>query len=208
MNISRGFLIIGSLYLLVGIGFGMYMGGSGDHTLAPVHAHINLLGFTLMTVFGLAYRVIPGLADGPLAQAHFWLHQAGALVLLVRSDRLRQPVLLVAPLLLTVGAAGGLARGGADGVQTRAAQAVDGGTGHVNGQTGEQTAHVGHVAVVFTGLVGAAVEHIGHGGPIDLGVAGHQGAQGHSAQVIGAHAGQRAAVTAKGRTDGVANKSL
>jgi hypothetical protein len=83
MNISRGFLIIGSLYLLVGIGFGMYMGGSGDHTLAPVHAHINLLGFTLMTVFGLAYRVIPGLADSPLAQAHFWLHQAGALVLLI-----------------------------------------------------------------------------------------------------------------------------
>lgn len=82
MNISRGFLVIGACYLLVGIGFGMYMGGSGDHSLAPLHAHINLLGFTLMTLFGLAYRVIPGLADGVLAQAHFWLHQAGALVLL------------------------------------------------------------------------------------------------------------------------------
>jgi hypothetical protein len=83
MNISRGFLVIGSLYLLVGIGFGMYMGGSGDHTLAPVHAHINLLGFTLMTIFGLAYRLIPGLSNSRLALAHFWLHQAGALVLLV-----------------------------------------------------------------------------------------------------------------------------
>ncbi|WP_431298715.1 hypothetical protein [Tabrizicola sp. BL-A-41-H6] len=83
MNISRSFLVIGSLYLLVGISLGSYMGGSGDHTLAPVHAHINLLGFTLMTVFGLAYRVIPGLADGMLAKAHFWLHQIGALVLLI-----------------------------------------------------------------------------------------------------------------------------
>lgn len=83
MNISRSFLLIGSLYLLVGIGLGSYMGGSGDHTLAPVHAHINLLGFTLMTVFGLAYRLIPGLADSMLAKGHFWLHQIGALVLLV-----------------------------------------------------------------------------------------------------------------------------
>ena len=34
MNISRGFLGIGSLYLIIGIGLGSYMGGSGDHTLA------------------------------------------------------------------------------------------------------------------------------------------------------------------------------
>ncbi|MES2847004.1 MAG: TonB-dependent receptor [Pseudomonadota bacterium] len=83
MNISRNFLVIGSLYLVVGIGFGMYMGGSGDHSLAPVHAHINLLGFTLMTLFGLAYRLIPGMAANGLATAHFWLHQIGAIVLLI-----------------------------------------------------------------------------------------------------------------------------
>ncbi len=83
MNISRSFLLIGSLYLLIGIGLGSYMGGSGDHSLSPVHAHINLLGFTLMTAFGLAYRLIPGLADTMLAKGHFWLHQIGALLLLV-----------------------------------------------------------------------------------------------------------------------------
>lgn len=83
MNISRNFMVIGSLYLLVGILLGSYMGGSGDHTLAPVHAHINLLGFTLMTVFGIAYRLIPALASKVLATVHFWLHQIGALVLLV-----------------------------------------------------------------------------------------------------------------------------
>ena len=83
MNISRGFLVIGSLYLLVGVLLGSYMGGSGDHSLAPVHAHINLLGFTLMTLFGLAYRVMPGMAGTMLGRAHFWLHQAGALVMLV-----------------------------------------------------------------------------------------------------------------------------
>jgi hypothetical protein len=83
MNVSRGFLVIGSLYLLVGIFLGMYMGGSGDHTLAPVHAHINLLGFTLMTVFGIAYRVMPEMAGNMLARTHFWLHQVGGLILLL-----------------------------------------------------------------------------------------------------------------------------
>lgn len=83
MNISRGFLVTGALYLLVGLAFGMQMGASGDHTLSPVHAHINLLGFTLMTLFGLAYRLIPALNVGALALAHFWLHQIGTLALLV-----------------------------------------------------------------------------------------------------------------------------
>lgn len=83
MNISRGFLVMGAIYLVVGIVFGSYMGGSGDHSLAPVHAHINLLGFTLMTVFGIGYRLVPGLADGTLPKVHFWLHQVGSLFLLL-----------------------------------------------------------------------------------------------------------------------------
>ncbi|MCX7644055.1 MAG: hypothetical protein N2Z62_02015 [Rhodobacteraceae bacterium] len=83
MDIPRGFMVIGSLYLLLGIGFGIYMGASGDHTLAPLHAHINLLGFVLMTVFGLVYRQYPAMAASGLATAHFWVHQLGALVLMV-----------------------------------------------------------------------------------------------------------------------------
>ena len=83
MTLSRGFLLTGAAYLVVGIGLGSYMGGSGDHTLTPVHAHINLLGFTLMTIFGLAYRLMPELAEGLLPKLQFWLHQIGALLLLV-----------------------------------------------------------------------------------------------------------------------------
>ncbi len=79
MNVSRLFLLLGTLYLLVGMVLGMYMGATQDFTLAPVHAHINLLGFALMLIFGLAYRVMPRMADGMLARAHFWLHQIGVL---------------------------------------------------------------------------------------------------------------------------------
>lgn len=83
MNISRNFLLAGAVYLVVGIVFGSYMGASQDHSLAPVHGHINLLGFTLMSIFGLAYRLVPGLDQGLLPKLHFWLHQIGTFCLLV-----------------------------------------------------------------------------------------------------------------------------
>lgn len=111
-NYSRWFLVIGSLYLLVGVGIGMYMGGSGDHRLAPVHAHINLVGFVLMSVFALIFRAIPAMATESLAKAHFWLFQSGALILVVAlylliSERVAEatvgPAILVGEVLAFAG---------------------------------------------------------------------------------------------------------
>ncbi|MEZ5796523.1 MAG: hypothetical protein R3D63_02940 [Paracoccaceae bacterium] len=104
MSISRGFLVIAPVYLAIGVLFGMYMGATGDHAMAPVHAHINLLGFTLMMVFGMAYHLVPAAGDSMLGRVHFWLHQAGALVLLIMlvllfTDRLTEAAMVpVAPL--------------------------------------------------------------------------------------------------------------
>ena len=67
---------------------------------------------------------------------------------------------------------------------------------------------MGHVAIVFAGLVGIAVQHVGDCGPIDLGVARHQGTNGDGTQVIGTYAGQSTPVTAEGRADGVTNEGL
>lgn len=112
MNISRGFMVIGSLYIIFGILIGMYMGGSQDHSLAPAHAHINLLGFTLMMIFGLIYRAIPAMANSILAKVHFWFHQVGTLVLVTMlvmlfSGRIGEdsmfPVAPIAELLVLVG---------------------------------------------------------------------------------------------------------
>ncbi len=83
MTVAKRFILIAPLYLIIGILIGGYMGASQDHTLAPAHAHINLLGFTLMSIFGLIYALFPRAADSRLAQLHFWLHQVGSLVLLV-----------------------------------------------------------------------------------------------------------------------------
>lgn len=82
-NVSRSFMLMGTLFLLAGIPIGMYMGASGNTTLAPLHAHLNLLGFVLMMIFGLVYRNIPEMGGARLATVHFWLHTVGAAVLLV-----------------------------------------------------------------------------------------------------------------------------
>ena len=65
-----------------------------------------------------------------------------------------------------------------------------------------------HIAVVFTGLVGVAVQHVGHGGPIHLRVARHKGTNWNGTQVVGTYAGQSTPVTAEGRADGVTNEGL
>ena len=83
MNISRNFIVIGALYLIVGVALGMHMGASGDHSLSALHAHINLLGFTLMTIFGVLYAVFPDATDGMLPKLHFWGHQLGTLLLVI-----------------------------------------------------------------------------------------------------------------------------
>jgi hypothetical protein len=83
MNVSRNFLLVGTIYLVVGIGIGIYMGASGDHSLAIAHAHINLLGFTLSVLFALVYRVFPATGQSRFAGWHFWMHTVAATILLI-----------------------------------------------------------------------------------------------------------------------------
>ncbi|SDJ39824.1 hypothetical protein, partial [Lutimaribacter saemankumensis] len=74
MNVSRNFMLVGTCFLVVGIAFGIHMGASGRHDFAPLHAHLNLLGFVLPMVFALAYRTFPDMGQSKLASIHFWLH--------------------------------------------------------------------------------------------------------------------------------------
>lgn len=83
MNVSRNFILVGAVYLVLGIVLGMYMGASGNHGPSVAHAHINLLGFTLMMIFGLTYKIFPTMGAGMVAVVHFWLHLVGSVVLLV-----------------------------------------------------------------------------------------------------------------------------
>jgi hypothetical protein len=67
------YVAIGSLWLVVGMLLGIGMGAAHNFTLAPLHAHINLIGFVSHAIFGMAYRHWPALKDSALAPYQFWI---------------------------------------------------------------------------------------------------------------------------------------
>ena len=106
--ISSRFMRIAVLWLVAGICLGIYMAASHDHSMHPVHAHINLLGFVLPVAFAVFYRLWPSAAQSRLAQAHFWLFAPASFVLLValfilfRGVAAIEPVLAVASIVIGI----------------------------------------------------------------------------------------------------------
>ena len=82
-NIDILYVVIGALYLVIGMLLGIVMGIQGDFTLAPVHAHIDLVGFSAHCVLGLIYKSWPTLREGALAVVQFLLFVIGTPILLV-----------------------------------------------------------------------------------------------------------------------------
>lgn len=71
------FLRIAVIYLLIGALLGGFMGFSQQFALAPVHAHLLLLGWASFALAGLVYHLYPAAAETLLARIHFWLHNLG-----------------------------------------------------------------------------------------------------------------------------------
>lgn len=79
--LSQTFLKLGVSFGLIGMAMGVYMAASHDHTLAPVHAHINLIGWVGMFLAGLFYAQRPHAAAGRMAQAQLISAVLGLLIL-------------------------------------------------------------------------------------------------------------------------------
>jgi hypothetical protein len=56
MRVSRFCFLTSSAFAVGGISLGIYMAASQDHSLAPVHVHVNLIGWVSLFLFGLYYR--------------------------------------------------------------------------------------------------------------------------------------------------------
>ncbi|MFC7063724.1 cytochrome-c oxidase [Halobacillus seohaensis] len=74
MRMGILFLKLAALYFLVGVGMGIAMEIMQDHRLAGAHAHINLIGWASMALFGVIYVLFPNAGDTVLAKLHFWLY--------------------------------------------------------------------------------------------------------------------------------------
>ncbi|MFO1395445.1 MAG: hypothetical protein U1F48_00125 [Burkholderiales bacterium] len=71
------FLRIAVVYLVLGATLGLVMGIRQQFALAPVHAHLLLLGWASLALAGTIYHFYPGAAATRLARVHFWMHNLG-----------------------------------------------------------------------------------------------------------------------------------
>lgn len=79
---SATWLRIAVVYFVVAVALGIVMGASGDHSLMPVHAHLNLLGWVSMTLFGIIGHLFPATMQGRIATLQFWLYNLSVPLLL------------------------------------------------------------------------------------------------------------------------------
>jgi len=78
---SARFFKVAAVYFVIAIILGIVMGIRHDFSLASVHAHLNLLGWVSMALFGTIYHLYPATGSSKLATIHFWLHNLGVPVM-------------------------------------------------------------------------------------------------------------------------------
>ena len=71
------------VFVLVGIAMGIGMAMSQNHSIMPAHAHLNLLGWVSLFLFGIYYERRPRLDASKLALVQVILWSAGTVVLTV-----------------------------------------------------------------------------------------------------------------------------
>lgn len=85
-RVSSAFFLVAALCGLAGMIWGTHMGISGDHGMAPAHAHLNLLGWVTLSIMG-GFYALPGNTPGVLAWVNFGLSALGAVVMAVLLPR-------------------------------------------------------------------------------------------------------------------------
>lgn len=83
MTLGNRFILAGIVYVLIGMSLGIFMGATQNFTLHGVHAHINLLGWVTMVLFGLIYRSKPAMESEKLAGIQFWVSNLAFIVMMI-----------------------------------------------------------------------------------------------------------------------------
>jgi len=96
------------LLVIVGMGWGIVMAASQDHATAPAHAHLNLLGWVSLFLFGVFYRLHPGLETSRVVALQLWIWILGTVglavaVALIRTGRPEgEPIAAISSVVLLV----------------------------------------------------------------------------------------------------------
>ena len=81
-RVSAAFFAVGGLLLLSGMLLGEYMGAHENFALAPLHAHINLLGWVTLALYGTFYTLTKDTYSPRLAWTNFALSSIGVLAMI------------------------------------------------------------------------------------------------------------------------------
>ena len=71
------------LMVVAGMIWGIVMGISQDHSTFPAHAHLNLLGWVSLFLFGIYYHLHPAIDRDRLAFVQAWVWTAATIILTV-----------------------------------------------------------------------------------------------------------------------------
>jgi peptidoglycan/LPS O-acetylase OafA/YrhL len=82
-RIDRNYILIGLVWVIIGMIYGAWLGAAHMNNLANSHAHINLLGFVTSVLFGILYWAYPGLAKSRLAIWQFAIYEVGVVLLII-----------------------------------------------------------------------------------------------------------------------------
>jgi hypothetical protein len=71
------------LFVIIGIAMGIGMAASQNHAIMPAHAHLNLLGWVSLFLFGIYYERRPTLDTSRLALIQVGVWSVGTVLLTV-----------------------------------------------------------------------------------------------------------------------------
>lgn len=71
------------LFVIAGMTWGIVMAISDDHSAMPAHAHLNLLGWVSLFLFGIFYHLHPAIDRSRMATIQVWIWIAGTVVLTI-----------------------------------------------------------------------------------------------------------------------------
>ncbi|MBI4294782.1 MAG: cbb3-type cytochrome c oxidase subunit I [Chloroflexi bacterium] len=80
---TLGFIFSGMVYLAIGTVLGvLFLAVPDSLPLRTVHVHLNLVGFVMFLIFGVAYHILPRFRGRPLhseklAWAQLWMANVG-----------------------------------------------------------------------------------------------------------------------------------
>jgi hypothetical protein len=101
------------MLVVAGMIWGIVMAASGDHSAMPAHAHLNLLGWVSLFLFGIFYHLHPALDRSRTAMVQVWIWIAATVILTIgvglvhTGHEIGDPIAAVSSLVVLAGSCTG-----------------------------------------------------------------------------------------------------